>query len=170
MSSTVTRLNPSAPEFYPNKLHTFQPQNHYYYYYHTSTPPTQFYFYYPTANKHYPFYPSFFDLKKDVAVEASIEGCDSNKDPSVGFRSRGRFEWRRKGEQKDQKLENKRLRKNHDRRRRRRRGQNYIRAFFNHHHHKNSNGGGFPLLPIRPDGDVTTVMIKNIPSKYTYVS
>jgi hypothetical protein len=73
--------------------------------------------------------------------------------PSDRLRFR-RFEWRRKGERKDQHNTHVVSR------------EQYFRAI----HHKKNRRGRFPILPVLPDGEQTTVMIKNIPSKYKYVS
>lgn len=114
-----------------------------------------------------------------MAVEPFIEVDDSNHvfhevvsggemehRRSHGVRSGGRLEWRRKGagkddehfEQKEKKVDDDRLlRKNHHRH------AKHVR----HHYHKKNSGGRFPLVPVEEDGEETTVMIKNIPSKYT---
>jgi len=119
------------------------------------------------------------DLENEMAVEPFTEGGDSNRafievisgggmehHRSHVIRTSGRFEWRRKQvrkdvEQKEKKFDDGRLmRKNRHRR----------AKHFRYHCHKKNSRGGFPLVPVQKDGEETTVMIKNIPSKYTYVS
>ncbi|GAU49099.1 hypothetical protein TSUD_90500 [Trifolium subterraneum] len=178
MASIVTSLNADAAEFHPNNK--IQPHNHFFtnkllpkhqphhlFY----TPPTLVF--YPTTNKH-PFYspfrfhptthqlrisepkPNFFHSPNSIekndlkTVEPSRSSSKVIDDRSSGTYRFPRFEWRRKGETKGQ-------RKTHVSRQ-----QYYFRAV----HHKNNRRGRFPLVPVRPDGEETSVMIKNIPSKY----
>lgn len=182
-SSTLeTCLNAQAPEFFPNKLNKLQPPHNYHY---APFPRQPHFYFYPTNTKH-AFHPSSFyfhfhpnhtfpfsqsqhklspfhhsaalekqELKKDVVVE--------RRRSDHGLRFHG-YECGRKGlknvAEKDKKFDH-RLRKNHHYGRNV--GDTYFRAF--HDHHKNNRN--FPVVPVRPDGNQTTVMIKNIPSKYT---
>ncbi|CAK8576609.1 unnamed protein product [Lathyrus sativus] len=167
-------LNAEAPEFHPsNQLQKLHPP------YLTSYP---FFYYYPAATKHHfhsstffsfrihpnlttvtPTFPPSSGVKKDIAVEAaSTEGNDGEM---KGRRSHGlripKLEWRKKGldvAEKDPKLMNQSLRNNHHSKH-----ELYSRASTN----LKNKGIVFPVVPVRPDGDETTVMIKNIPSKYT---
>ena len=203
----AARLNPEAPEFFPN--HKLQkPQSHHYYL--LSSPlhrPHPYFHYHPTVLKvplysssfpfhfhpppnYQPIFPRFEseakppthfhdgfenheqELKNEVAVEPFTEGADSTHSfhevlsggemehrRSHGLRSGGRLEWRRKEPRKD---DESLMRKN----RYRHRHAKHVR----HHYHKKISRGCFPLVPVKEHGEETTVMIKNIPSKYTYVS
>ncbi|KAK2435299.1 MEI2 protein [Trifolium repens] len=178
MASIVASLNADAPEFHPNKI---QPHNHFFtnkplpkiqphqLFYTTTYPPPTLVFY-PTTNKH-PFYspfrfhptyqltksepkPNYFHFPTSMAKNEpkAVEPSGSevmNGIPSDRLRF-PRFEWRRKGERKDQHNTHVVSR------------EQYFRAI----HHKKNRRGRFPILPVLPDGEQTTVMIKNIPSKY----
>ncbi|KAK2381700.1 MEI2 protein [Trifolium repens] len=182
LPSIVTSLNADAPEFHPNKI---QSHNHFFtnkplpkiqphqLFYTTCPPPTLVF--YPTTNKH-PFYspfrfhptyqltksdpkPNYFHfptgMEKNELKSVEASGGSKVMDDLCSGRVRfPRFEWRRKGERKDQ-------RKTHVVR-------DDEQYFYRPLHHKmNRRGRGrFPVVPVRPDGEETTVMIKNIPSKY----
>ena len=92
---------------------------------------------------------------KGVKGYGIMNGCD-------GLRSvQGNFVWRRKdlAEEDQQKHYSDHLK----RRKVFRRADHNFNAF-------PKKKRGFPVLPVREDGDQTTVMIKNIPSKYSCVS
>ncbi|CAK8576620.1 unnamed protein product [Lathyrus sativus] len=187
-------LNAEASEFHPSnqvqKLHppylTFAPLTH--------QPSYPFLYYYPAATKHHfhsstyfsfrlhpnlttvtPTFPPSSDLKKVIAVEAaSTEGSDSKQVLRDGVmedrRSYGlripKLEWRKKGidvAEKEPELKNESSRKNHHRKHVNIHEQLHSRASTDRKNKESS----FPVVPVRHDGDETTVMIKNIPSKYT---
>ncbi|CAI8616902.1 unnamed protein product [Vicia faba] len=185
MASTVASgLTAEAPEFHPTnhvqKLHppylTFTPLRH-----QPSYP--FFYYYYPTATKHHfhsfrfhanhplttatPAFPPSSGMKNEIAVEAqSSEGNDGEIEDRRSHRLRiPRLEWRKKGGDDAEtypKLKNESFRRNHH--------KEYVNI--QQQHSRASTDGKnkasiFPVVPVRPDGDETTVMIKNVPSKYT---
>ncbi|KAL5055550.1 hypothetical protein RYX36_036232 [Vicia faba] len=185
MASTVASgLTAEAPEFHPTnhvqKLHppylTFTPLRH-----QPSYP--FFYYYYPTASKHHfhsfrfhanhplttatPAFPPSSGMKNEIAVEAqSSEGNDGEIEDRRSHRLRiPRLEWRKKGGDDAEtypKLKNESFRRNHH--------KEYVNI--QQQHSRASTDGKnkasiFPVVPVRPDGDETTVMIKNVPSKYT---
>ncbi|CAK8576618.1 unnamed protein product [Lathyrus sativus] len=170
-------LSAEAPEFHPPSL-TFAPLTH-----QLSYP--FFYYYYPAATRHHfhsstffsfrfhtnhhlttatPTFPPSIPMQKEVAVEAaSAEGNYSKQVLSDGQMEDRcshtlripRTEWRRKGVDVSEKESS---RKNHHSKH-----ELHSRASTD----RKNKESAFPVVPVRPDGDETTVMIKNIPSKYT---
>ncbi|CAL5212429.1 unnamed protein product [Lathyrus oleraceus] len=187
MASLVSSsLNAEAPEFHPsNQVHTLHPP------YFTFAPlrhqPSYplLYYYYPTATKHHfhsstyfsvrihpdlttatPTFPPSSGVKNEMAVEAA--STEANDGELKGGSSHGlripKFEWRKKGldvAEKDPKHNNESLRKNHHRK------YVCIHERSRVSTDRKNKGSGFPVVPVRLDGDETTVMIKNIPSKYS---
>ncbi|PNX96695.1 protein terminal ear1-like [Trifolium pratense] len=174
MVSTVTGLNADAPEFHPNnKIHSHNhfltnkllPKHQLFY---TTCPPPTLVFY-PNTNKH-PFYSPFrYQLTKSEPKPNYFHfptGMEKNELQTVEtssskkviddrrFRLKSRLEWRVKGESKDH---HKTRVVSHD---------EQFRHYFRDVHHRRNRRCRFPIVPVRPDGEETTVMIKNIPSKY----
>ncbi|KAI5388431.1 hypothetical protein KIW84_074210 [Lathyrus oleraceus] len=186
-------LNAEAPEFHPSnhvqKLHppylTFHPLIH--------QPSYPFIYYSPTPSKHdfhsstyfsfrfhtnhrlttaTPSFPPFSGMQKELAVQAAAtESNDSKQVLSDGeMTDRGsptlripRLEWRQKGvdvSEKVPELKKESSRKNHHKK--------YVNIYEQLHSKasidRKNKGSVFPVVPVRLDGDETTVMIKNIPN------
>ncbi|XP_058733575.1 uncharacterized protein LOC131605207 [Vicia villosa] len=159
-----------------------------------------FYYYYPTATKHHfhsstyfsfrfhtnqhittatPSFPPSSGMIKEIAVEAASSEGNANgskqvfSDGDMEDRRSHRFriprlQWRRKGvdgAEKYPNLKSESQRKNHHKK--------YVNIYEQHSRastDRKNKGSVFPVVPVRPDGDETTVMIRNIPSKYKYAS
>lgn len=179
-------LNAEAPEFHPtNQVQKLQPP------YLTFAPlrhqPSYpfFYYYYPTSTKHHfhsstyfsfrfqtnqhittatPTFPPSSGTIKEIAVEAASSEGNGDMEDRRSHRLRiPKLQWRRKGV--DGNLKNESLKKNHH--------SKHVNIHERHSRastDRKSKGSIFPVVPVRPDGDETTVMIRNIPSKYTYAS
>ncbi|KAL5055553.1 hypothetical protein RYX36_036235 [Vicia faba] len=175
-------LNAEAPEFHPSNqvqklcppFLTFTPLTH--------PPSDPFFYYHPTATKHHFHSTTYFSFRfhanhplttatptfppsKLMKKEIAVDGTDS-KQVFEDRRSHGlripKLAWRKKEVAVAEKEPGHKNRK-------------YVNIHELQHSRSSSTdrknkGSGFPVVPVRPDGDETTVMIKNIPSKYTYAS
>ncbi|KAK7264245.1 hypothetical protein RJT34_31851 [Clitoria ternatea] len=182
----MASLNPEAPEFFPTKQHKldpiccpnfpssiFTPHTYYPFYYPTSPPPPPPSLYVPFVSNHQRSSPEPETNTNTVAAQevhqqkvAVAKGRPNVSKEAVHNRvlkawiSCGRVDGRRWGKVGEVSRHNGHVR-NHEFRRHV--DQHYLRALPKKKQH-------YPLVPMRDGADQTTVMIRNIPSKYSYVA
>ncbi|XP_057453170.1 protein MEI2-like 6 [Lotus japonicus] len=145
-------LNPNAPAFFPHQAPPFIPHQappffpHLYYHQNTHLISSE-----AEEEQH-----AHGTLEPGKQQQLLMELHDGHNKQRRFFKfincNHHSYEWRKKGEQVGRKI--------------------FPQSNNNDHHHflealPNKSIQRYPLMPVRPDGDQTTVMIRNIPSKYT---
>lgn len=149
---SMALLNPNAPAFFPHQAPPFIPHQ---------APP-----FFPHLYYHQNTHLISSEAKEEQHAHGTLEPGKQQqqlKELHDGHNKQRHFfkfincnhhsyEWRKKGKQVGRKI--------------------FRQSNNNDHHHflealPNKSIQRYPLMPVRPDGDQTTVMIRNIPSKYT---